>query len=49
MKNDDLFRDGVGQAPADQSQTARSAHRDRGDFREVVFKGMSRRTVWLCR
>jgi hypothetical protein len=80
MKNDGLFRDGVGQAPADESQAAGSAHRGgRGlstlvrtlilivalaaaglvlygilqvfvcDFREVVFKGMSRRTVWLCR
>jgi hypothetical protein len=80
MKNDDLFRDGVGQAPADESQATGSPHRGRGglstlvrtlilivalaaaalvlygilqvfvcDFREVVFKGMSRRVVWLCR
>jgi hypothetical protein len=69
MKNDGLFRDGVGQAPADESQAAGSAHRGgRGlstlvrtlilivglavfvcDFREVVFKGMSHRAVWLCR
>jgi hypothetical protein len=80
MKNDDLFRDGVGQAPADESQAAGRARRGRGglstlvrtlilivglaaaglvlygilqifvcDFREVVFKGMSHRAVWLCR
>ncbi len=80
MKNDDLFRDGVGHAPADEPPAAGSGRRGRGglstlvrtlivivalataglvlygmlqvfvcDFREVVFKGMSRRAVWLCR
>jgi hypothetical protein len=79
-KNDDLFRDGMGQPPGNESQAAGSAHGGRAglsalvrtlilivglaaaavvlygmfqvfvcDFREVVFKGMSHRAVWLCR
>ena len=80
MKNDGLFREGVGQSPADEPPATGSGHRSRGglstpfravmlivalcaaglvlygilqvfvcDFREVVFKGMSHRAVWLCR
>jgi hypothetical protein len=80
MKSDDLFRDDLGRASADESQASgRANYSGAGlstalraiiviaalaaaglvlygilqvfvcDFREVVFKGMSRRAVWLCR
>jgi hypothetical protein len=80
MKSDDLFRDDLGRASADESQASgRANYIGAGfstalraiiviaalaaaglvlygilqvfvcDFREVVFKGMSRRAAWLCR
>ena len=80
MKSDDLFRDDLARASADESQASgRANYGGAGlstalraiiviaalaaaglvlygilqvfvcDFREVVFKGMSHRAVWLCR